>query len=241
MKKNNAKVFKMVLFFLFVFLLLANLTPTIAYAIGNIPVLGNFVKIVTIRNYFCKNENELDVKMPQIEYEENLDKKLNLDIEDFTNKIIEQFYKDYNEENHKSTTLNYEVVLDTDVWFTLKLDVVEEMASSNHYYKYYHIDKTKNKLIILADLFKKEEYKKAITQNIKMQMQNQMKDDDSIRYWVNEENKEEKFMTIADNQNFYFNENGNIMIVFNKYEVGPGSIGTPIFEIPKIVYEKYLK
>lgn len=240
-KKNKPKVFKMALLLILALLFLINLNPSITYAMEDIPMLGNFVKIITIRNYFREKENELDLHIPQIEYEENINKKLNADIEDFTNKIKEQFYKDFNEKNHKSTTINYEVVLDTEVWFTLKLDVIEEMASSNHYYKYYHIDKTKNKLVILTDLFENEEYKKAIVKNIKKEMQNQMKEDNSILYWINEENEEENFTTIADNQNFYFNERGNIVIVFNKYEVGPGSIGTPMFEISKSVYEKYLK
>ena len=46
---------------------------------------------------------------------------------------------------------------------------------------------------------------------------------------------------IEDNQNFYFSNKGNIVIVFDKYEVGPGATGTPEFEINKQIYEKYLK
>lgn len=240
-KEHNPKVFKRFLFLFLVFLFLINLNPRVAYAMENIPVFGNFVKIVIIRNYFREKENELDLNRPQIEYDKYIDKKLNTDIENFTNKIIEQFYMDFDEENHKSTKMNYEIVLDTEEWFTLKLDIVEEMASSNHYYKYYHIDKIKNKLVILADLFKNGEYKKAIVRNIIIQMQDQMKENDSVLYWINEKNEEENFTTISDNQNFYFNDKGNIMIVFNKYEVGPGFMGTPIFEISKSVYEKYLK
>ena len=34
---------------------------------------------------------------------------------------------------------------------------------------------------------------------------------------------------------------GNIVIVFDKYEVGPGSSGAPEFEINKEIYEKYMK
>ena len=49
------------------------------------------------------------------------------------------------------------------------------------------------------------------------------------------------FSKIDNNQNFYFSENGNIVIVFDKYEVGPGSSGAPEFEIDKSIYERYLK
>ena len=33
----------------------------------------------------------------------------------------------------------------------------------------------------------------------------------------------------------------NIVIVYNKYEVAPGSMGCPEFVIDKKIYEKYLK
>lgn len=46
---------------------------------------------------------------------------------------------------------------------------------------------------------------------------------------------------LGEVQNFYFSENGNIVIVFDKYEVGAGSSGAPEFEINKEIYEKYMK
>lgn len=49
-----------------------------------------------------------------------------------------------------------------------------------------------------------------------------------------------KFLTIFSS-NYIFSENGNIVIVFDKYEVGPGSSGAPEFEIDKSIYERYLK
>ena len=36
-------------------------------------------------------------------------------------------------------------------------------------------------------------------------------------------------------------EDGNIVIVFDKYEVAPGAMGTPEFEIDKEVYKMFLK
>ena len=36
-------------------------------------------------------------------------------------------------------------------------------------------------------------------------------------------------------------ENGNLVIRFDEYEVGPGSMGSPAFEIPRSVYESMLK
>ena len=72
-------------------------------------------------------------------------------------------------------------------------------------------------------------------------MVSRMEKDKDVVYWIDGENEEWSFSMIEDNQNFYFSNKGNIVIVFDKYEVGPGATGTPEFEINKQIYEKYLK
>ncbi len=64
-------------------------------------------------------------------------------------------------------------------------------------------------------------------------MQESMDKDENIVYYIDAEKEEWSFTKIADDQNFYFAPNGNIVIVFNKYEVGPGVMGAPEFEIDK--------
>jgi len=41
-----------------------------------------------------------------------------------------------------------------------------------------------------------------------------MEEDENIVYWFDEESKDWSFRKIDDDQNFYFSENGNIVIVF---------------------------
>ena len=41
------------------------------------------------------------------------------------------------------------------------------------------------------------------------------------------------FTTITDETNFYINENGNPVVVFDKYEIAPGAYGEQEFEIVK--------
>ncbi|MBR7132114.1 MAG: DUF3298 domain-containing protein, partial [Clostridia bacterium] len=41
--------------------------------------------------------------------------------------------------------------------------------------------------------------------------------------------------------NFYWNENGDLVIIFDEYEVGPGSMGTPEFVIDRDVIKDILK
>ena len=40
------------------------------------------------------------------------------------------------------------------------------------------------------------------------------------------------FSGVSEDQRFYINEDGNAVIVFEKYEIAPGASGTLEFEIP---------
>lgn len=42
----------------------------------------------------------------------------------------------------------------------------------------------------------------------------------------------EGFTSIADDQRFYINEAGNQVLIFEKYEIAPGYMGQPEFEVP---------
>ena len=72
-------------------------------------------------------------------------------------------------------------------------------------------------------------------------MISRMENDENETYWVYDEIEEWNFKIIEDNQEFYFSEEGNIVIVFDKYEVAPGYMGAPEFEISKDVYKELLK
>ena len=51
----------------------------------------------------------------------------------------------------------------------------------------------------------------------------------------------EEFATVSADHNFYWNENGDLVIIFDKYEVAPGSMGTPEFVIGRDVIKDILK
>ena len=68
-----------------------------------------------------------------------------------------------------------------------------------------------------------------------------MRADSTQNYWVDGDNDALNFRAIDPDQNFYFAENGDIVIAFDKYEVAPGSAGCPTFQIPRSIYAEYLK
>ena len=90
-------------------------------------------------------------------------------------------------------------------------------------------------------MFSGDEYSKILVDEIKRQMKKQMEDNESILYWINDEFIGEDPITVSPDHNFYINNKGDLVIVFDKYEVGPGSMGTPEFIIEKEIINDILK
>lgn len=235
-----------------VFFALPNISENVAYAMEKIPVIGDMVRVFTIRNYSYQDEyHELDAKIPSIEVEDEDDNvssavsDINKSTEELTNSIIEQYYNDVEkigDDGHTALQIDYDIITDNESWFTLKLTVHRDAGSGSTNYKFSHIDKQTGRIVELSDLFKSDsEYKESISEEIRKQMRSEMEVDNTVTYWLDSEIQDWNFASIDENQNFYFSENGNIVIVFDKYEVGPGTMGCPEFEIPANVYEDCLK
>ena len=233
--------------FVFIILfLLPNVSVTYAQALEQLPVIGDLVRVVTIRNYYYDDNHwKMDINIPQIESEDSKSVDyINKDVSELTTALINRFYEDLEINGNKgygSLNVDYEVVTNTDSWFTLKLTVCQTAASSNTYFKFYHIDKNQGKIVELGDLFNTDKFSDSLVAEIKKQMQEQMANDENISYWINTSGIGEEFATVSADDNFYWNENGDLVIIFDKYEVGPGSMGTPEFVIDKGVIRDILK
>lgn len=233
-------------FILVAFFVLPNISIAYASMVENVPVIGKIVKVITIRNYFYSDDShEIDVNVPEVILDNNeSDDLINQDINALTERIINQFYSDleiYDGENHSAVSVDYETVTDTDKWFTLKIKVHETAASSNTYYKYYHINKITGKTVTLNDIALNESFYTAIENEIKRQMQEEMKLDNNKIYWLNDSVIGEDFVSISPNHNFYLSESGDIFIIFDKYEVAPGYMGTPEFKISRNIISDFIK
>lgn len=233
--------------FVFVTLfLLPNLSVTYAHALEDVPVIGSIIRVVSIRNYFYSdNKHEMNIEVPKIEGDDSeAADYINKDVSELTSALVNQFYKELEitgNNGYGSIHVDYETVTNTSRWFTLKLSVCETSASSNTYFKYYHIDKKLGKIVQLSDLFTTDKYSDILVKEIKKQMQEQMAENENVSYWVNDNEIGEGFAAVTANHNFYWNNDGDLVIVFDKYEVGSGSMGTPEFVIKKEVIKDILK
>ena len=193
--------------------IVTNVSPTIANAMTNLPVIGAIAKVVTLRTYEDKtNHFEAKVDIPEID---SAPEAVNRSIEDYANELIAQYEKDLRAsqgEGNYSLTSTYKVVTDTDRYLCLRIDTTLVMASGTEYTKVFTIDKTTGDIISLSDLFKnKPEMLTAISDNIKEQMKQQMAADSSVTYFIDSDMPEWDFKELKGDESFYFNEKGELV------------------------------
>lgn len=233
-----------------------NLSSEISYALSEVPVLGSIVRVLTFKTFELKDNNfDAQLTTPAIEgLDSKLEAMLNEKYLDENQKLYDDFMKEIDElkkadmdEAHMGIASGYEVKTDTDKLLVIGRYVVNTAGSSSTTIKYDTIDKQNKLLITLPSLFKDEAYIDIISENIKAQMKEQMKDENNV-YWLEDEMMgDENFSKIDKNQSFYITKDNQLVIAFDKYEVAPGYMGNPEFIIPSellkdaLVSEEYIK
>lgn len=237
-------VLRFAVLFLVVFLALPNISPTIAYAMQEIPVIGDIVRVFTIYKLEERDDKHYqDIEIPQIDATEGSNAAIdfiNADVDALTQRVIEEYEAAVKAfpDAHMGLLIDYEVMTNTDDWFTMRLLIYRDAGSSVVEYHFYHINKHTGTLAKLSDLFQDGyDYQEVLSAEIKAQMRQQIADNPKTVYWIDENNGVNYvFEEIAEDQNFYFNAEGELVIVFGKYEVAPGYMGCPEFMIAQQVY-----
>lgn len=230
-----------------IFIILPNTSGIIAHAMEQIPIIGELVKVVTFRDYeYETDRNMADIEVPEIKPEsqtghdalqENLNRtteEINAEIQEITDNLIKEFEANLKKEySYQNIIVKSEILTTTPEYFTLKLICYQGAGSGYQWNYFYTIDLNTGKRLKLKDIFKEgADYITPISENIKIQMQEQMNADDNVYYWLNDEISEWNFESITDETSFYLNEKGNVVIGFNEGDVAPMYMGTVEFEIP---------
>lgn len=220
---------------------LPNLSPQVAMAVADVPVLNKIVQIVTFDRYQQKDDSgsyEANVQTPELTAQGDAQLQssvgqINAEVQAYAQQMIAQFQKEMEQQGGVyGLDVQYNVVTDTENWFTLQITTLETMASGAQSVQYYNLDKTTGQYVKLSGLFAPNaDYIAAISDDIKAQMKARMAEDETQIYFVDTDMPEDDFQQIAADQSFYFNQEGKLVIAFNEYEVAPGYMGCPQFII----------
>lgn len=187
----------------------------------------------------CSDENETlsaDIRRPVLADQNGEELPVNKEISEYVDSLITEYEEnkalsEQGEESlHYAVFNTYEVTHDGRQYFSMYMVTTRIMGSSSESYKTYTIDKKTGKTVSLGELLGNEETLKLVSENISAQMEEQMKEDASIVYF--QEPAEEGFSGLKGDENFYLNQDGSLVVVFDEYTVAPGSLGTVEFTIP---------
>lgn len=223
-----------------------NTSEAFAKGLTDIPVIGNFAQIVTFRSYETEVEDvNISVEIPNVEM---ISKDLS-GLENEVNEEIHAFCEQYAEdaieraEEYKQAFLEtagtqeewaeheisirvwYEVKSHTDQYLSLAVMGSENWTDAYGEGKYYTFDFEKGEWVTLADLLGTD-YAEIAKQSVYAQAEQREKETE-MEFWLDE------WKGVNEDTKFYVNQNGNPVIVFEKYEIAPGAAGSPEFEITR--------
>ncbi len=231
-------------------ILLPNLNATTAHAMQNLPVVGAYFKMVTFREYHFENEShKADVSVKGIEsmtqdtdsavekQAEQSANEINVDMTEKTDALVEEFQKQVARQGYSSLDVSSSVITDSEVYYCVELSTFVTQADGFEINIYYTIEKKSGKVLALSDLFQDNaDYVEVISDNIKSQMRQNEKQDPNKIYFLNSDDLTEcGFKEIDENQQFYINKEGQLVICFAEADVAPAYMGALEFVIPNEV------
>ena len=240
-----------------VLFVLTNTSRTVAMAMQQIPLLGEFVKLITIRDYQYEDKwHSADITVGELVLEdipatadldecvkEELEKTLaeiNTEMREISDDLLGTFEEsvegDY---GPLSAYVKGELLPTTERYIVVKLGCFLAAGSGIEWNYFYTVDLTTGRQISLADLFvENADYITLISANIIEQMVCQMEEDENKNFDIKMNQLAE---TLRERQAFYVNEKGNIVICFDEGAVAAMSMGALEFEISNDVLKNIRK
>ncbi|MBQ1194552.1 MAG: DUF3298 domain-containing protein [Lachnospiraceae bacterium] len=223
-----------------------NTSPVFAKEAAQLPVIGGLAQILTFRSYETeKDDIAVSVEIPSIEMiaEDTgitVD-EINQEIYDCCSRyvddallIAEEYRTAFLEtggtpeewaEHNIKITVDYEIKQQNNDYISFVVRGTQNWANAYNESKYYNLDLSTGKYVILKDMLG-DHYVELANESIREQISERQKAGEI--FFTAEEGG---FTGISEDTKFYINGNNHPVIVFEKYEIAPGSSGEIEFEI----------
>lgn len=224
-----------------------NINTAFAEEVHQLPVVGAIARILTVSSYKkTVGDEKVSVEVPGVEFIQNdtqgLSKQINEEIQEICSRYADESLEraqDYKQafldtggteaewaEHKIEIKVWYEIKAQSDDYLSFVVRGTESWTSAYSQEKYYNIDLKSGKLLSLGDVLG-EDYTNKANDSINSQIEEKSKEI-GIPFFTPEEGG---FESISDETKFYMKDNGNPVIVFDKYEIAPGAAGAVEFEI----------
>lgn len=220
-----------------------NLSPTVAAAAADVPVLGGLFQVMTVRRYETeKDQIHYQVEVPEVQADIGIAQRVNEEIQAAVDRHItevetmwEEYHKAFiatggTEEEWAQRTLDlnvtYEIKSQTDTSLSFVVDLSQCSFNASQTQYYYNLDLENDRDITLRDLLGSD-WVNICNTAIQAQIDASV-DGDGFTYFFTPE--EGGFTTVDEATSFYVREDGIPVVVFPKYTIAAGAAG--IVECP---------
>ena len=221
-----------------------NLSPTVAAAAADVPVLGGLFQVLTVRSYeTVKGGIDYDVAVPEVEAGGELAKRVNAEIQERVDAHLAQAQQDWEDykdaffatggtqeewgDREMNVIVDYEIKSQTDNTVSFVVDFGEGWVSAQQQRFCYNLDLENDRDITLADLLG-EDWVNICNRSIQSQI-DESRDEDGFSFFFPPE--QGGFTTVDETTAFYINADGVPVVVFPEYSIAAGAAGIPEFAI----------
>ena len=172
---------------------------------------------------------------------EDINQQMEAYIQAVEKEFIWYFSQKY--QGYVASDTGYNILRNDDSLLSICFYTTLNAGGSGEYSRCFTLDKTTGKVLTLSDLFAEgSDYIGVISTDIIRQMTEQVEAGEGDYFipgsiW----SPDECFKAIAPDQNFYIDENNKLIVIFDEYEVAPGSMGMPRFTVETTVLDGILR
>ena len=221
------------------FTLMMHGSPVFAQTVANLPVIGEFLRIVTGVQIEKEDVNEvIHITLPKVEnssnpeFEKQINQRIEEELENLSREARTQAEDLKNNAEGKTGTYHpvdfyaaYQIYYNQGSLVSFSIDTTTTMASAYEQRYFFNLDLESGKELTLAEVIGSENLA-AADQQVRSQIEQRLAQDPTSFFDFDEEGG---YTGLSENQKFYINENRQAVIVFDEYEIAPGATGTPEF------------
>lgn len=221
-----------------------NLSPTIAKAAADVPVLGGLFRVLTVIRYDASDGGiNYMVSVPRLEADSERAEAVNAAIQEKLDQHLakaRQDWDDYREAffatggteedwagREMDVIVDYEIKSQTDSRVSFVVTFGEGWVSSMEERYYYNLDLAEDRDLTLRDVLG-EDWVETCNAAIEQQIADSV-DEEGFTYFFTPEMG--GFTTVDETTGFYVREDGTVVVCFPEYSIAAGAAGIPEFPI----------
>ena len=220
-----------------------NLSPTVAHAAADVPVLGGLFQVLTVRDYDVEQAGiDYSVTVPGVESDADLAERVNAEIQERVDALTakaQQDWEDYKEiffatggteeqwgDREMNVIVDYDIKSQTDTTVSFTVDFAEGWVTAMQERYCYNLDLAADRDITLADVLG-EDWVNLCNNAVEDYIAANTDADGGSLFFTPEQGG---FTTVDAATSFYIGEDGAPVLVFPEYSIAAGAMG--IVEIP---------